>query len=259
LITILASTSFWDPFKIPRSDLEFIYQILVSKEFEYISAFSICQACSKLYRIVKVPNERDFRLLRKLEMFSLYIQRQSIRPYVALFTVELGTVYNSKEIKAFQGMYKLVIEGMRPFIGSNTENILMLNAVALLNLSLEYYNFDDSRSIARQYIALQTPSHYSAVAILALGLPLHEFWRSNEHRKHSVLVVKISPEQFLYCVERDEREAFSILFWTVPLDTWSWTCLLTTCGLLTIQLRGQWFPVYSFLVRQSTAVLNQLF
>jgi len=78
---------------------------------------------------------------------------------------------------------------------------------------------------------------------------------SPEHLMKQVLRDKIN-SVFLYCTKTQEREGFNFLFWTVPFDVWSW--LLIGCSIIGITgiLRGQYFAVFSILMRQECRILH---
>jgi len=65
-----------------------------------------------------------------------------------------------------------------------------------------------------------------------------------------------STSNFLYCTGTVQREGFNMLFWTVPLDNWSWALLGISVLLITAIIRGQWFPVFAILMRQDCTILN---
>jgi len=60
-----------------------------------------------------------------------------------------------------------------------------------------------------------------------------------------------------YCTQNAQREAFTILFWTYPIDLWSWMFLGIAAIALTIMLRGDWLPIFAILMRQSCSMLNR--
>jgi len=109
--------------------------------------------------------------------------------------------------------------------------------------------------IEDNFFLFQQPKHFGGVANLnmedyntVLGIPT--FYSSQ-------LVSIAGKRRFVYCTELSERESFSSLFWSIPMDTWSWILLGITCLSITILLRGQWFQVYSILMRQSCTILNK--
>jgi len=70
-----------------------------------------------------------------------------------------------------------------------------------------------------------------------------------------VLIRKTS-EKYMYCTKTSERESFTLLFWTIPFDIWSWTLIGVTVIVLIIAVRGHWIYILAILLRQESYILN---
>jgi len=66
---------------------------------------------------------------------------------------------------------------------------------------------------------------------------------------------EIRTQKFVYCQHEVQRESFSLIFWTIPLDTWSWAGLAGTSMIIIIFLRGKWLEVVGILLRQATSIV----
>jgi len=64
--------------------------------------------------------------------------------------------------------------------------------------------------------------------------------------------------KFLYCTRHIERESFSILFYTVPFDLWSWAGIGAALVILTLFLREKWTNILGILVRQASSKRKNL-
>jgi len=71
------------------------------------------------------------------------------------------------------------------------------------------------------------------------------------------LFLKTDKRYFVFCTTKIERETLSFMFWTAPLDNWSWVALGTSVMLLIFTYRGQWVEIYSILMRQSCNILEK--
>jgi len=125
-----------------------------------------------------------------------------------------------------------------------------------LNLSIEYYSVRYTAYHDNFHVLV--PKHYSAIVVL--GYTDYYFYldlMKNTDSFYSRLLVDNVVQKFMYCAKNDEREGFDAGFWATPLDQWSWIFLGITCTVLLIQVRGDWFQIYSILMRQSCTLLQQ--
>jgi len=100
--------------------------------------------------------------------------------------------------------------------------------------------------------------HYATVSLMELFVSLDETLTGlGPPSFYSPMYGRLVLLQFVYCIKSIECEAFTFLFWTVPMDLWTWVLLSFSCLLLTAQLRGDWFQVYSILMRQSCTLLER--
>jgi len=135
-------------------------------------------------------------------------------------------------------------------------HVFIENAGAELNLTIEYFELAATKG--SRLFRSSSPKHFSAVAVLGIFTTPSNYSVTtlNMESIYEQFVPYTVQEWFMYCTKSVEREAFNALFWTIPLDTWTWVFLGISCLALTIQLRGQWFQIYSILMRQCCTVLN---
>jgi len=261
LIVVVAESKnyyIYNKIKLSTSSFDYSYKFLVSRKLQISSVHSLCPRCSPALNVFEIPDDVNKRSLAQLQTFTSIIRRISLEPLqVAFFTLGLKSRHRHgpRVIQAFKFLY--MREHMRQYIGPNPEAILMENAALFLNFTLFYLDRGNPMMVAQKYYLLKSPQDFVAVAVLALGEPLHEYWQHVPPSHYAAYTVSVVHERFLYCVEKDERESFNFLFWAVPLDPWSWVGLGTSCILLTISLRGEWFQIYSILMRQSCTVLER--
>jgi len=137
-------------------------------------------------------------------------------------------------------------------ITRSKHHIFMEDAAVALNMSLKYVSYEEDD----HYYFFNAPKHYSGIALLAI-YQLHEPYLNKLTARFSSIVINSYLNKFLYCVDKDEHEAFSFMFWTIPFDFWSWTGLAFSCLSFSILLRGDLFQIYSILMRQSCTILNK--
>jgi len=220
-------------------------------------AFSVCFICSVQYKYVKMSSELDLRKIAHIRKFSANIKTRSTLPVIALYGAKSGLNYKSSGYRCKYLYWERVDNNIPTFwrAGCNTEHIFMENAAEKLNVSLAYFAWGVAS--ARKYFLKEAPKHFSAVS----ALDSFQFVESSVMPITAYGHIKVNSRQnkFLYCVKTkmEERESFRAFFWTVPLDSSSWTSLGISCIILVILLRGQWLPIYSILMRQPARVLNK--
>jgi len=261
LMAVISTDSPCSHVKLRHPSLDYSYKFLIFKNFSISSVQYLCSTCSD---VLNVEDHVNLRNLRVLFQISSWIKAKSMERSIVVFDDGIqfnsGLDYTRKTVLAFQFMYKHLINSKLLYkIGGNPEQIFIQNAALFLNVSLVQYNFKADQMKLQQYVLARPPHHFMGITILTQGVPLTVFWTWGivPPTLYTALVVRLDPVRYLYCVKHDEREGFSFMFWTVPLDTWSWVGLGLSCGFLTLQLRGQWFQIYSILMRQSCTILER--
>jgi len=62
--------------------------------------------------------------------------------------------------------------------------------------------------------------------------------------------------QFIYCTKSEEREGFSMFFWTVPFDNWSWIMIAISAISVAVSLDIKPFEILAILLRQESQVFK---
>ncbi len=92
-------------------------------------------------------------------------------------------------------------------------HLFIENAAAQLNASVEFIAppFRNREEAAINFKSGKTPKYFLAIANELMQ------WTTTEY---SITQIRLSTirSQFLYCVKKNEREAFSFMFWVIPYD-----------------------------------------
>jgi len=90
-------------------------------------------------------------------------------------------------------MHKHLYNEIQLRIGSDAETIIMENAAVFLKPTVKYYD-ESQKGMSDKFIMSRTRGQYSAVAILAMGVPLYEYWQIVPPSKYSEFIVRLDPE-----------------------------------------------------------------
>jgi len=230
-----------------------IYTVFISKLNVPESTYSFCSFCSKKYQHSMLPTEIDYQSIQELRKFSASVKSKSVLPIIAAMTYDTLTGHSCSpsDIKPCAFLYRIRKTTQPDKIGCSNDNIFIENAAARLNVSIEFPTIQESYK--NNQFLYDVSKHFSAsVYLRTFGVFI--LWRKSTS-SYSQLIPKDQILRFVYCVKQEEWESFNALFWTTPMDTWSWVGLSISCVALTLQLRGEWFQVYSILMRQSCTVL----
>jgi len=235
------------------SDIYYLY--FLSPEFTKVdSADSFCSTCRQKYRYLSLDPEmtRGTVQLMQLKQVSYRQQMYSMTPKIAVTSDGTSVAYSGHKLEF---LYKIreVTESKR--IGPMESHVLMENIAAKFNLSVEWVPAW-AASKHRYLLYSTTPIHYFASVVLNL---LHwfegrefsppEYWL--QQYLHS------SPSNhFVYCMKTETRESFSLNFWTVPMDSWSWACLGLSMLLWILILKGKVLDVFAVIMRQDCYVFK---
>jgi len=226
-----------------------IYSVYFPKVADSITSLSSCLSCSVQHPYTIIPSTVDPHNIEELQKFSAEIRR-SIKPYIARISDRLK---RQRYYKQCRFMYGNLPSTWPKYIGCSPELLSIQNSAEKLNVSLAYLSEQTEFVRETNYFLTNPPMHFYAVAALRIW---DQFPYSISSLYYSDLVVHTEGHKFMYCVQFEERESFSFLFWTIPFDLSSWQ-LLSVRGLaLTIQVRGNWFQISSILMRQSCTILN---
>jgi len=231
--------------------------------FDNTNAVSVCFFCSHIYRVYRLPWNMDRRNLGEIRNFTDEIVKISTVPIMPIMgsSTKYDTGYDLIYVKKCAYLYQIRF-GVNPFkIGCHRDLIPIVNAANFLNVSITVMKFKGTDMFNEAYVwpRARYPAyrqHYYAVLLVRL-FEMNSLVSSITLSERSFVILEKEVKRFIYCVEFEERKGFTFLFWIAPMDVWSWTCLGISCYFLTIQLRGQWFQVYSILMRQSCSVLEK--
>jgi len=200
--------------------------------------------------------------LQQMKSFSNQIKQQKIQPVIAEMSYFAGFNESARVVKMCKFLYKTRSSINPGHVGCRVYHIFTENAAAFLNMTVENVQVfhpsvrrtknptqEQIQAKARQYIAGNTETFYSAVILEILPLT---------HSEHEIsqMIRGTSISRFLYCVAKDEREAFSFTFWIIPFDSMTWTMLGIAVGVFTLFVKGNWFEIYSILIQESCSILN---
>jgi len=239
----------------------FYYNILLTKHFEVSSAYSLCAPCDNRFKLVHLKYNPSSILpsLYELQKFSSRVKILSLERYIAVGSPSSGLKPDSEpgqhaRSNPNKGKFLYRKTGTTPIhlIITSRHHIFMEDAAVALNMSLKYVTYEEDN----RFYFFSAPKHYSAIALLAVCQLDDPFLNVLTHRL-SLIVINSYLNKFLYCVDKDEHESFSFLFWTVPFDFWSWTGLALSSLSFSIFIRGELFQIYSILMRQFCTILNK--
>jgi len=218
-------------------------------------ALLLCEGCLGRRRRVRLPV--SYQKLIDVRTYSAHWKYATSVPEVALLTHLSYHTFDAVFVQQCAHLYKIRPSTKPEKIGCFYRHLLIENAAAKLNYSVDYIPASAYHP-AEQVIAKEVflTKQYSAVSIVGFGgwLKWEEYISPENMLKH--VLRGESRSLFLYCTETKEREGFSFLFWTVPLDTWSWLMLGSSVIAIIGVLRGQWFPVFAILMRQDCRILQ---
>jgi len=235
-----------------------IFSILLSRDTTIQSAFSFCLFCTDNYMTHQIPLSSKSNLnLDQIRKFASMVRKTSRSvPSIAALTHRTTNIEQANGLSPSNNPCQFLYKKLdrTKLVGCRESLIFAENVAEKINASLEYYSFDDITEYQFPLFMGRAPKHYSGIISYGLDYKFPtEFLES--------FVLKITPyfleNQFIYCTKFDERESFNSQLWTVPFDRWSWTFLGISCFCLVLQLRGQWFPIYSILMRQSCTTLTK--
>jgi len=121
-------------------------------------------------------------------------------------------------------------------------------AAAKYNLNFTYFDNDEEMGLSTFYL------YYENYYRVSAALSSTWIWSPFDQSLISFLL-KTDTIKFMYCT-RPTRQAFNMLFWTIPFDKYSWFGLGITVLALSALLRGKWIEVITILMRQSSSILN---
>jgi len=238
------------------TQLETVSIFLTGRKAAY-AVFS-CVFCSKSFHALRIPSNVDLHSIEEIRDFSDFVVRKSMLPVLGIVGVDIdlpNAVGHWEFVNQCKFLYRTRKVTPASHLGCDGRLITMENVAYVMNVSLMLSN--QVKNFAERFIS-SPRKHYSAL----VALRLYDITRPNLKLNFplsfiSPFILEMELSKFIYCVKRDEREGFNILFWKIPLDSWSWLGLSISSLALTLQLRGQWFQIYSILMRQSCTVLNR--
>jgi len=219
------------------------------------SAYNFCFFCSSELSIYDIPITK-IQSIQEIRDFSAGALKAYQLPTIALIgdDTNLGSGSGSNPlIKRCQFLYGARTHILNPYvIGCHADFIIMENIAFFLNISLEVHDFKPN--FGREFVAWREKQYFASVVfVFQVISPFMKFPLSFS----TPIMVDVNLHRFMYCKQSEERQSFNFLFWTIPLDPWSWIGLGISCFLLLLLLRGQWFQICSILMRQSCSVINR--
>jgi len=196
----------------------------------------------------KTYDVRQFAAVRKHDAF---------KSQIALFShlAMINSAHTSKKGDPCRPLYSKRKYTQPIKIGCSDMHLLIENVAAKLNYSVTYVTggivHDYNRVIGQ---IIQMP--YSVFVYMRIQLWIvHDNKIVSDNTMKQVLRGE-SDYVFIYCKNSLEREGFRVTFWTIPFDKCSWILIGVSALALTILLKGNWFPVFSILMRQECRILN---
>jgi len=213
-----------------------------------------CMSCEKRKRILHERYHKQLMLVSKL---SAQLNRWSTVPAIALMShISTAQTISQDVIHTCQHLYKKRLLTQSELIGCFPSHILVENVAAKLNYTVHYF---PALGQGIKYVVgndVGLPYHYPVIAVVGI-LPWNTY---TEYISQEILITQVlrgeSISVFLYCTQTEIREGFSFLFWTVPFDGWSWILIGISTLVVTIVVRGQWFPIFDILLRQDCTILK---
>jgi len=246
-----------DDWEILSVQVAYAYSLYMSADLQPSSAYSFCFDCAVQDLKLQVPQGLNLSSPKELQKFTSQVYENSKDGTILAVTQYALSPVTTEHAKLFQFLYKTSNELIPEVIGCYTDHIFIANAANLLNVTAIFRH--PHEVLKFNYLLSHSAKDFSISAVAITGIwELNEFLAQGASDYQTIpLVVDEEMRYFLYCVKGEEREAFSAKFWIIPLDFWTWTLLGISCGLLTIQLNGDWFQIYSILMRQSCTILEK--
>jgi len=217
-------------------------------------AYFQCIVCSiKAFKLFRIPKDFDVRSMGELRNVADQIKAISVVPLAALIGHTSGQSFRPKIWSICYHLSQNVDVERRNLVGCRPEHVFMENAVEKLNISVEYISLQNAAE--QNHYFVDAPIHFAVLSMVEIFTTINV--QSIPPSAYTQTKLETERSKFLYCVKYDEKESFHALFWIIPLDEWTWFYLGISCFLMLMLLRGQWFQLYSILMRQSCTVLNR--
>jgi len=160
--------------------------------------------------------------MHELRSFSAQVVKESALPIIGVLIDDAGVESMPQLVRRCGFLYRVRKDTKSNIIACNLDLIAMENIAFALNMSLELIQYDQ---VLHYKLVTFRMKHYFTVAVLQIfGLidsPYTDFTSSFS----SPVVIDLQQSHFLYCVKSDQIENFDFMFWTVPMDSWTWTLL----------------------------------
>jgi len=143
-------------------------------------------------------------------------------------------------------------------VGCDPNNLFLQIATLKLNITVvttrRHYTLHGGIAMPSTY----TPKHLAVSAVIEILDAFRDYYNyvSTSNMLDEMLVAT-NERKFMYCTKSEERQGFSFLFWITPMDQMTWLFLGTVSLVLVVLLRGEWFPVFTILMRQDCRILEK--
>jgi len=241
----------WVAFQTGRRIVSDLVQLYVTQNGHGFRMALFRYPSCKVINSIQIPFPNYTNLLEARKTSELYTAKHEV-PTIATFSHYSSSYWKPLSWSKF--LYKQRQSTNPRSIGIVSNHILIENVATALNYSTEFFSSNHVERFLHHSTYL--PKQYAAIAIL--GLLDWYIW----HQSHSseYLFKQILNERqtfrFFYCTETETLEGFNYLFWTAPFDERSWAVLGLSLLLLTWILKGQWFELFSILMRQECRILK---
>jgi len=193
--------------------------------FSNTNTASVCFFCSPTYQFFRLPmnmNRRNLREIRNLSSEIVKISTDPIIPIMGAYN-SIDNDYDLIYVKKYLFLYK-VRRWVNPIkIGCDRDLIPIVNAANFLNVSIILMKYTGPGMINEVYIRPRVRNpvdkrhyysmfHYYAVLLVRL-YELNSPISTNTLSERSFNILEKNVERFIYCVEYEEREGFTFLFW----------------------------------------------
>jgi len=250
-----------------RPDVDFNYYdrpVIADLHFFYISnkdihkiqlAIYFCSTCSSDFRYSVMHMTSPHVNLSQIKKYAFNRRMKSMLPLIAVtgedsdlnidyeITKKCGFLHSQRKAKIYNK------------VACDENRIAITNIAIKLNLSISWIH----RRIAAEYnyFLPHAPQHYTAAVIFSTFYWYS--WRPDIPPEFlfQQLIHAENTNHFVYCAFSAELESFSFLFWTNPLDIWSWIFLGISSFLLAVLLKGNMFEIYAILMRQECLILKK--
>jgi len=217
-----------------------------------------CPTCTSQYRnhrTIKLP-QNVLKSLSKMAEFSTLIRSKSVEPTV-LTSGNWAHTHSWNDVKPCAFMYKRRKQSRPLDLGCVPVKILLENAAAHLNSSLLFSKIN-TRVLFKAHVFREPGPHYKALAMMQLFEYTYDIVISVPKMFSQNVEDDPSPGlKGVYCVRKDEREAFNYTFWVRPFERYSWLLIGTSFLVISLLLRRDWFQVVIILMRQSCSILER--